>query len=328
MAGSNSKTILVTGGAGYIGAHTCKALSSAGFEPVSYDNLSRGNADAVLWGPFEQGDILDREHLGDVIDRYRPAAVIHFAALAYVSESVASPGKYWHNNVTGSLTLVEAMRSRNINQFVFSSSCAVYGESPFQPICEDAPKRPVNPYGRSKLVVEKLLQDCHPALKLNSVSLRYFNAAGADLEREIGEKHEPETHLIPLALNSVINPDQPITVFGADYPTADGTCIRDFVHVSDLADAHVKALDYLHGKPGVHQFNLGTGQGFSVLQVIEAVGQVTGVQPNVKHGPRRPGDPPVLVADPVKANQELDWKPRYCKIQEMVESAWGWLNRR
>ncbi len=327
MARSNSKTILVTGGAGYIGAHTCKALSNAGFEPVSYDNLSQGNIDAVRWGPFEHGDILDRGRLENVIDRYRPAAVIHFAALAYVSESVAAPGKYWNTNVNGSLNLVEVMRSRNINQFVFSSSCAVYGESPFQPICEDVPRRPVNPYGRSKLVVEKLLEDCHAALNLNSVSLRYFNAAGADLDGEIGEDHQPETHLIPLALNSVINHDQSITVFGTDYPTADGTCIRDFVHVSDLADAHVKALDYLHGKPGVHRFNLGTGHGFSVQQVIETVGQVTGIQPSIRQGPRRPGDPPVLVADPVRANQELNWKPRYCKIREMVESAWNWVNR-
>ena len=320
-------TILVTGGAGYIGSHTCLALSAAGYEPVSYDNLSRGFADAVRWGPLERGDILDRERLEAVCRHYRPSAVIHFAAFAYVGESVAHPLRYWRNNVQGSLTLLRAMRATSINRLVFSSTCAVYGEPETVPITESTPLSPVNPYGRSKRAVERMLADSLPAWGLNSVSLRYFNAAGADPGGQIGENHDPETHLVPLVLQAVRDRSRPVTVFGRDYPTDDGSCIRDFVHVCDLARAHVQALDYLGGCEGALACNLGTGRGHSVLEVISAVRRVTGLEPQVKHGPRRPGDPALLVSDAAMARKLLGWQPAYPDIDDMIGHAWAWMNR-
>jgi UDP-arabinose 4-epimerase len=326
-AESRKQAVLVAGGAGYIGAHTCKALSRSGFEPVVYDNLSEGDEDSVRWGPFEKGDILDRERIDQVLDRYKPTAVLHFAARAYVSESVTDPMRYWHNNVTGTLTLLEAMRASGVDKFVFSSSCAIFGTPSTQNIDEHVSRRPVNPYGRTKLAIELVLKDCHRAFGLNSVSLRYFNAAGADPEQELGENHQPETHLIPLVLNSVMNPNQPVTVYGTDYETFDGTCVRDFVHVSDLADAHIRALIYLQNQPGQHCFNLGAGEGYSVMQIINSVASATGKQPNVTFGARRPGDPPILVANPGKAQKILGWEPQYPDIKDIIDSTWKWCLR-
>ncbi|MGI9316084.1 MAG: UDP-glucose 4-epimerase GalE [bacterium] len=323
-----TNAVLVTGGAGYIGAHACKALANAGYEPVVFDNLSQGHVDAVRWGPLEQGDILNRERLDQVFKKHRPEAVMHFAASAYVFESIVEPAHYWRNNVTGTLTLLEVMQAKGVDKIVFSSSCAVFGNTFAQPASETTPMLPVSPYGRTKLVVEHALVDCYFAFALNSVSLRYFNAAGADASGEIGESHHPETHLIPRVLNSALDPYQPVTVYGTDYPTPDGTCIRDFIHVSDLADAHIRALEYLQENPGEHRFNLGNGNGFSVLQIIESVAAVTGRQPNVEFGPRRGGDPAALIADSSAARTFLSWTPCYPDILNMVDSAWKWRNRR
>ncbi len=324
----NKKTVLVTGGAGYIGSHTCKTLALAGYFPVAYDNLKRGFASAVNWGPLEQGDVLDKRRLEEVCRRYRPDAVIHFAALAYVGESVLQPEQYWRNNVAGSLCLVETMLEQGIRKIVFSSTCAVYGEP-----CDDAPivestrTRPVNPYGVTKLAVEQILDDCAIAHELSALSLRYFNAAGADIAGEIGESHDPETHLIPLILQSALNQNQPMTVFGSDYSTPDGSCIRDYIHVADLATAHIQSLEYLAEKPGSHRMNLGTGRGYSVLELIDVVSKVTGIQPNFRLGERRPGDPPILVSNASRAEAELGWRPDYPAIEATVESAWRWINR-
>lgn len=322
---SDSKTVLVTGGAGYIGAHVCKALATAGMEPVVYDDFSQGKLESVRWGPFESGNILDSNRLDQVCKKYRPFSVMHFAALASVEESMIDPGRYWHNNVSGTLTLLESMRANSIQRMVFSSSCAVFGAPLVEAISESTPKRPVNPYGHTKLVTEYALRDCFNAYGINSVSLRYFNAAGADEDGEIGEEHEPETHLIPLTLKSVLSSGQPVTIRGTDYLTPDGTCVRDFIHVSDLAVAHLRALEYLQINPGEHQFNLGNGTGFSVRQVIDAVAKVTGRRPNVVLGERRPGDPAKLVADSRAAMKKLKWKPRYTDIEAIVDSAWNWF---
>ena len=325
---SNSRTVLVTGGAGYIGAHVCKALANAGLEPVVYDDFSQGKVESVRWGPFETGNILDRNRIDQVCKKYRPFSVMHFAALASVEESMIEPGRYWHNNVSGTLSLLESMRVNNIRSIVFSSSCAVFGAPQEALISETTPKHPVNPYGRTKLVIEYALRDCFNAYALNSISLRYFNAAGADADGEIGENHEPETHLVPLALKSVLPSGRPITINGTDYSTPDGTCVRDFIHVSDLASAHICALEYLQNTSGYHQFNLGNGTGFSVLQVIDAVLKVTGKRPAIAYGTRRPGDPSRLVADSSAAEKKLKWKPHYTDIEEIVESAWNWFKSR
>ncbi len=324
------KTILVTGGAGYIGSHACKALSLAGYEPITYDNLCRGFAHAVKWGPLEQGDILDKDRLSEVLKRYRPDAVMHFAALAYVAESVLEPARYWRNNVVGSLSLIETLIEQGINKMVFSSTCAVYGEpsTNSRPITEALPTDPVNPYGVTKLVVEQILRDCSQAHGLGSISLRYFNAAGADSEGEIGENHDPETHLIPLILDAALNPEHPVTVFGSDYPTPDGSCVRDYIHVADLASAHVLALEYIAREHGAQQMNLGTGRGYSVLELIKVASQITATPPNFLPGKRRPGDPPILVCDPSLAAQELGWQPKYPEIDQMVDSAWSWLKHK
>ncbi|NOY16562.1 MAG: UDP-glucose 4-epimerase GalE, partial [Gammaproteobacteria bacterium] len=279
--------ILVTGGAGYIGSHACKALAKAGYTPIAYDNLVYGHESAVKWGPFERGDILDRSRLDEIIKHYQPAAIMHFAAFAYVGESVEHPGKYYRNNVTGSLTLLEAMRDNSINTFIFSSTCATYGEPEQVPIPEDHKQVPVNPYGQSKLMIEQMLSDFDVAHKLKSVSLRYFNAAGADLDGETGEDHDPETHLIPLVLDAAIGKRPSITVFGDDYDTPDGTCIRDYIHVTDLADAHVKALKYLEQGGETTQYNLGNGKGYSVKEVIDTAKKITGKVIPVIIGKRR-----------------------------------------
>ncbi len=323
----NAKTVLVTGGAGYIGSHTCKALADAGFLPVTYDNLSTGHKSAIKWGPFEQGDILDTGQLETVLDKYQPYAVLHFAALAYVGESVTQPGRYWQNNVVGSLSLIEAMASHDIHNLVFSSTCAIYGEPEDMPLTETHTKHPINPYGTTKLVVETMLQDFSTSNNLNSVSLRYFNAAGADPEGEIGEDHDPETHLIPLVLMAANDAARPLTVYGTDYPTRDGSCIRDYIHVTDLAAAHVKALTYLSSHPGTHAFNLGTDTGYSVIEILDVAMKVSDRKIPHTLGPRRPGDPPVLVSNSDLARSELGWTAENSDIEAIIETAWNWLSR-
>jgi len=318
--------ILVTGGAGYIGSHACKALASAGLTPVVYDNLSRGFEFAVKWGPFERGDILDQARLEDVIARHRPVAVVHFAAFAYVGESVADPATYYRNNLVGSLTLLEAMRSQGVDRIVFSSSCTTYGVQGALPISEAARQAPVNPYGATKLAIERALSDYAAAYGLRAVALRYFNAAGADPEAEIGEAHDPETHLIPLVLEAATG-GAPLTVFGDDYETPDGTCIRDYVHVTDLADAHVRACGLLNRDVGYCAFNLGAGVGISNLEIIAAARRVTAREVPIRFGPRRVGDPPVLLADPTKAKQQLGWTPRLSGVDDIIETAWRWRQR-
>jgi UDP-glucose-4-epimerase GalE len=316
-------TVLVTGGAGYIGSHACKALAAAGYLPLTYDNLERGHRPAVKWGPLVEGDILDGERLCAVMAEFRPVAVMHFAALAYVGESVEQPALYYRNNVAGSLTLAEAAVAAGIDAFVFSSTCATYGVPAGMPITEDAPQQPINPYGRSKLMVEQMLAD----LPLRSVSLRYFNAAGADPDGETGEVHDPETHLIPLVLDAAAGIRPAITVFGTDYPTPDGTCVRDYVHVGDLADAHVRALRHLLDGGASAAINLGTGSGASVAQVIAAVEAVTGHPVPVVQGPRRPGDPPELVAGGARAERLLGWRPRRSALETIIADAWAWQNK-
>jgi len=320
-------TILVTGGAGYVGSHACKALADRGYRPVVFDNLVYGHEAAVKWGPLEVGDIADRARLNAVIAAHLPAAVMHFAAFTYVGESVADPGKYYRNNVAGTLSLLEAMRDHGIGKLVFSSTAATYGAPDAVPIREDAVKAPINPYGQSKWTAERMISDFSTAHGLRSAALRYFNAAGADPEGEIGECHEPESHLIPLAMQAVTGDGPPLTVFGDNYPTPDGTCIRDYIHVTDLAEAHVRALEQLDRRGGADAFNLGTGRGASVREVLAAVASVAGKPVPHSIGPRRDGDPAELVSDPAKAMRELAWKPSNSDLETIVATAWAWHRR-
>lgn len=319
--------ILVTGGAGYVGSHACKALAANGFLPIAYDNLSYGHREAVKWGPCEIGDLADRGRLDDVIARHRPQGIMHFAAFTYVGESVADPGKYYRNNVVGTLTLLEAMRDHDIGRLVFSSTAATYGTPEAVPIQETAAKSPINPYGHSKLTAEQMIADFAKAHGLRAAVLRYFNAAGADPDGELGECHDPEAHLIPLAMQAVTGEAPPLTIFGDDYATPDGTCIRDYIHVTDLADAHVRALNELTDREGSDAFNLGTGQGASVRQVLDAVGRAGGKLVPHRIGPRRAGDPAELVSDPTKAMQVLGWSPRLSDLDTIVATAWAWHRR-
>ncbi len=325
---SLAPTILVTGGAGYVGAHACKALAARGYRPVVYDNLVYGHSEAVKWGPLEIGDLSDRAVLDAAIERHRPTAVMHFAAFTYVGESVADPGKYYRNNVAGTLSLLETMRDHHIDRLVFSSTAATYGTPLSVPITEEAVKAPINPYGQSKWTAERMIVDFAAAHGLRAAALRYFNAAGADPQGEIGELHDPESHLIPLAMQAATGDGPPLTLFGDNYPTPDGTCIRDYIHVADLADAHVRALEWLGGNPGAHAFNLGTGRGVSVRQVLDAVGRVAGTPVPHSIGPRRAGDPPELVSDPAKANRELGWTPALSDLDSIVATAWAWHRRK
>jgi UDP-glucose-4-epimerase GalE len=321
-------SILVTGGAGYIGSHTCKALRRAGLRPVVYDNLSRGHAEAVKWGPLEVGDVLDKERLKGVMLRYRPAAVLHFAALAYVGESVSAPGDYYNANALGTLTLLQTMRETGLDLFVLSSTCAVYGPPQSLPIREDHRMTPINPYGASKLMAERIVADCAGAHHLRAITLRYFNAAGADPQGDIGEVHEPETHLIPIVLEAAAGLRSHVTINGTDYPTSDGTCVRDFVHVSDLAQAHVLAIRrLLQGAPSA-SYNLGNGKGHSIREVIDMAENVTGRRIPAIAAPRRNGDPAVLVADPSRAMRELDWHPERSSLALQIADAWRWQQRR
>ena len=325
---SRKDSVLVTGGAGYIGSHACKALSQAGFTPVAYDNLSRGNAWAVKWGPLEVGDIADQSRLVNVLDVHRPIAVMHFAAYAYVGESVTEPMLYYTNNVSGTLSLISAMRAAGIDRLVFSSTCATYGVPSTLPITEAHPQAPISPYGHSKLMIERILRDADAAYGLRSISLRYFNAAGADPDGEIGEAHDPEPHLIPLVLGAAAGSVPHLTIHGSDYPTHDGTCIRDYVHVSDLADAHVRALRYLIDGNRSDFINLGTGEGCSIRQVVTSAEAVTGRRIPLTFGPRRPGDPAVMVADAGRAEQVLQWRSCQSDMDTILQSAWAWMQSR
>jgi UDP-arabinose 4-epimerase len=316
--------VLVTGGAGYIGSHAAKALALAGHLPVCYDNLSRGHRWAVQWGPLAQGDLRDQAVLRKALREHAIQAVMHFAAFAYVGESMLQPSMYFDNNCGGTVSLLEAMRLERVNQLIFSSTCATYGYPDSLPIAESAPQRPVNPYGESKLFAEKAIRwhaECHG---LRYIILRYFNAAGSDPDLEIGELHVPETHLIPLMIEAALDPSRQVEIFGTDYPTPDGTAVRDYVHVTDLASAHVLALEHLTHKPGCIDMNLGTGIGCSVIGVLDAVARVTGRHPAARLTSRRPGDPAILVADPRKAQNTLDWKPSYSSLESIVTTAWEW----
>ncbi len=317
-------TILVTGGAGYIGAHACKALKAAGFTPVTYDNLSTGWQDAVKFGPFEQGDLLDRARLDEVFAKHKPAAVMHFAALSQVGESMQDPGRYWRENVMGALNLIEATVVAGCRHFVFSSTCATYGDKDEVTLTEETPQEPINAYGGSKLAIEGMLRDFSARHDLEAVIFRYFNVAGADPESEVGEFHQPETHLIPLMLDAIDGKRPALTIYGTDYPTPDGTCIRDYVHVMDLVDAHVLGLNWLRDGKGGRVFNLGTGSGFSVREVVEASRAVTNREVPMTEGERRPGDCTKLVSGSARAVEELGWSPKRSTLSDMIADAWRW----
>ena len=322
-------TVLVTGGAGYIGSHVCKALARAGYVPLVADDLSTGHRDAVRWGPLAEVDLRERGALDDALAAHRPVAAIHLAASAYVGESIADPGKYWRNNVVGMINLLDSLRAHDVRRLVFSSSCATYGVPPDVPIGEATAQHPTNPYGRTKLVGERIIVDYAAAYGMDAAMLRYFNVCGADPDGEIGENHDPETHLIPRALMAATGEIDALEVFGDDYPTPDGTCIRDYVHVADLADAHVAALRRLQaGEPGF-ACNVGIGSGFSVREVIAAVERVTGRKVPVRVGPRRggDGDPPELVADAARCRALLGFAPRFTDLEAMIATAWRWHRR-
>ena len=320
----SKKTVLVTGGAGYIGSHACKRLNEAGYRSIVYDSLVYGHRWAVPDGILEVGDIQDRPRLDVVLRCHQPAAIMHFAAYAYVGESVQDPGKYYRNNVAGTLTLLEATRDHGIDKLIFSSTCATYGVPEIVPIAEDAPQRPINPYGASKLMIERILRDFEIAHGIRSIALRYFNAAGADPDGQIGEAHDPETHLIPLVLNAAAGNGSPITVYGDDYETPDGTCIRDYIHVNDLGNAHLLALQALEAGADSTAYNLSNGHGFTVKEVIASVERVTGLPVPLRTGPRRIGDPPALVGDSHLIRRELGWKPKFTELDEIIATAWQW----
>jgi len=317
-------SILVTGGAGYIGSHACKALAAAGYTPVTLDNLVYGHRSAVRWGPFVRGELADESLVRRVLRHHAIRAVIHFAGYAYVGESMAAPGKYFENNFSATVALLDAIRAENVQRIVFSSTCATYGIPQAVPITEDHPQQPVNPYGESKLFVERLLSWFGSAHGLRHVALRYFNAAGADADGDAGEDHDPETHLIPLAIDAALRRRAPVSVFGTDYETPDGTAIRDYIHVTDLADAHVKALEYLQAGGESVRLNLGTGTGHSVREVIRTIETVSGRPVPVLEAPRRAGDPPELVAASGRARDVLGWTPRHSDLRNIVATAWAW----
>jgi UDP-glucose-4-epimerase GalE len=323
-----AKHVLVTGGAGYIGSHACKALAKAGYTPVSYDNLVYGHRESVRWGPFVEADLGDKKRLLEALRRYEVRAVMHFAAFAYVGESMTKPQLYFHNNVGNTLTLLDAMLEADVKRIVFSSTCATYGIPETVPMDESTPQRPINPYGETKLMMERALFWYGQAYGINSVSLRYFNAAGADPDGETGEAHDPETHLIPLVLDAAIGRRQYVEVYGTDYPTRDGTAIRDYIHVTDLAEAHVKAIEYLEQGGATTAINLGTGEGHTVKEVIEAAEKVTGRPVPRREVDRRAGDPPALVADARRAKEVLGWQARMSDLPTIVRTAWDWHRQR
>jgi UDP-arabinose 4-epimerase len=323
-----SPAVLVTGGAGYIGSHTVKLLLQHGYRPVVFDNLCHGHRQAVVGGHFVEGTVHDTDQLEEVLRTYEIGAVIHFAAFTYVGESVRDPLIYYHNNVAGTVSLLQAMHATGVHRLIFSSSCATYG-IPQQPyLTEDHPQNPVNPYGESKLFVERMLRACAAAYGVRWISLRYFNAAGADPDGELGEDHDPETHLIPLVLAAASGRLSEIAVFGTDYDTPDGTCIRDYIHVTDLAQAHLLALQALDTDRANTAYNLGTGSGYSVRQVIDTAARLTGRPIPSTVAPRRPGDPPRLVAAADKARRALGWTPRYSDLPTIIATAWRWERQR
>jgi len=316
--------ILIVGGAGYIGSQMNKRLNIRGYETIVFDNLSYGHRDFVKWGIFEGGDLGNIDDIRRVFKKYPIEAVMHFAAFTYVGESVENPQKYYLNNLRNTLNLLEVMLENDVKQFVFSSTCATYGNPQEIPMTEDHPQNPINPYGKGKLMVEQILSDYSAAYNLRYVSLRYFNASGADPDSEIGELHDPETHLIPLILDAAIGKREHIQIFGTDYDTTDGTCIRDYIHVFDLAEAHIKALEYLENGGKSEVFNLGNGNGFSVREVIETAQKITGKEIKVVEVDRRPGDPPILVGSSKKAREVLKWEPKYDDLSSIIETAWNW----
>ncbi len=327
IPGDRDVRILVTGGAGFIGSHACKALAARGYEPVTYDDLSRGHRSAVKWGPLEIGDVGDLARVKAALERHRPAAVMHFAAFAYVGKSVQKPWLYYRNNIAGMATLMQAVVENGGLPVVFSSTCATYGAPRTVPIPEDHPQEPINPYGWSKLVAERLLKDLDAAHGLRSVSLRYFNAAGSDPDGEIGEQHDPEPHLIPLVLRAALG-GPPISILGTDYDTPDGTCIRDYVHVMDLADAHVLAIDYLLAGGKTCALNLANARGYSVREVIATAERVCGRPIPATIAPRRPGDPPVLIGRAERAHDVLGWQPARADLETQIRDAWRWFAAR
>lgn len=316
--------VLVAGGAGYIGSHTCKALARAGHLPIVYDNLATGHDWAVKWGPLEQGDLNDAAALGAAMRRHRPDAVINFAGFINVGESVEEPTLYYRSNVASVITLLETMRVHDVSSIVFSSSCAVYGVPQHLPIVETMAQNPINPYGRSKRMAEEVLRDACAAYGLGAIALRYFNAAGADADGDLGEEHDPETHLIPLVLQAALGTRRSIAIFGNDYETPDGTCIRDYVHVADLAAAHVAALQACRGGHYA-AYNLGTGQGISINDVIGRSRAITGKAIPAEVAARRPGDPASLIADASLVKQALNWAPACSDIDNIIHSAWRWM---
>ena len=323
------QSILVTGGAGYVGAHACKALAASGYTPVVYDNFVSGHREAVRWGPLYEGDVRDAAQLDAAFARHRPTAVMHFAALSEVGSSWKQPVEYYQNNVVGSLVLLERALAYNVQAFVFSSTCAVYGIPDYSPINEDTKLNPINPYGRSKMMAEFGLQDAANAYGINVIALRYFNAAGASFDGEIGEDHTPETHLIPRVLHAALDQDRIFGINGGDYSTPDGSCVRDFIHVDDLAQAHLAALErLLKGlQTGFEPLNLGTGRGYSVFEVLAAAEQITGRRIRTKVGPRRRGDAPSLVADSSRAGHVLNWEPTSSDLETLISTAWAWTRR-
>ena len=323
MTSLSRSRVLVTGGAGFIGAHACKTLAEAGALPVAYDNLSTGHADAVRWGPLVRGDVRDRGALASALKQFRIDTIMHFAASAYVGESVTNPALYFENNVGGMMALLGAARETGIRQIVFSSSCATYGVPAVLPIYEGTPQAPINPYGRTKLICEQMLRDYGAAYGIRHVALRYFNAAGADPAGQLGERHDPETHLLPLAMRAAAG-GQPLNVFGNDYDTPDGTCIRDYVHVSDLARAHLLALRYLERGQDSLAVNLGSGRGHSVMEVCDAIARVTGHAVPMRFSSRRAGDPPVLTADPALAARVLGFRTERSEIDMIIQDSMAW----
>lgn len=321
-----SKTLLVTGGAGYVGSHCCKAFAADGWNIVVYDNLSRGWKKLVKWGQLIEGDILDRDALTAAMQKVRPDAVAHFAALAYVGESFEIPADYYRTNAVGMLNLLDAMRGADVGRILFSSSCATYGIPDKLPIDETTAQSPINPYGWSKLIAEKMLADYDHAYGIRSVALRYFNAAGDDADLETGEQHEPETHMIPLAIMAAQSGGT-FRINGDDFDTPDGTAVRDYIHVTDLADAHCRAVGYLMDGGASDVFNLGTGNGFSVTEILDAIERVSGTKIEREITTRRPGDPPALVASANKARQVLGWEPKHSSIDEIIATAWRWHGR-
>ncbi len=321
------KNILVIGGAGYIGSHMVRMLAKQGYNPVVFDNLSKGHREAVANYPFELGDLGDKARLTEVFKKYGIEAVMHFAAFAEVGESVKEPSKYYHNNVAKVLDLLDALVENDIKYFVFSSTAATFGEPVRPKIDESHPQNPINPYGNTKLMVEKILADFDTAYGLKATALRYFNASGADDSGEIGESHNPETHLIPIVLQAAAGKRASIKMFGTDYPTPDGTCVRDYVHVNDLARAHILALEKMFKDNVSERFNLGSGNGFSVAEIVKEAKRITGIDFTVEKALRRDGDPAVLVADSAKAERILGWKPQY-NLTRIIETAWNWEQHR